>query len=116
MIRQYHYLGYCQPVGVHLKYLVYSGDRLLACFTFSSAPSAIDCRDTFLGWLPEARERNRHLLAYTQRIPSYQKTQQRWAVRHVVFANFTHYHQQLGQTITVYFYTINKYGKGTLFT
>ena len=67
LIRQYHYLGYTQPVGEHLKYLVYTGDRLLACFTFSSAPYAIDCRDTFLGWSPEARERNRHLLAYNSR-------------------------------------------------
>ena len=67
LIRQYHYLGYAQPVGEHLKYLVYAGDRLLACFTFSSAPYAIDCRDTFLGWSPEARERNRHLLAYNSR-------------------------------------------------
>jgi hypothetical protein len=67
LIGQYHYLGYTQPVGEHLKYLVYTGDRLLACFTFSSAPYAIDCRDTFLGWSPEARERNRHLLAYNSR-------------------------------------------------
>ena len=54
-------------VGEHLKYLVYAGDRLLACFAFSSAPYAIDCRDTFLGWSQEARERNRHLLAYNSR-------------------------------------------------
>lgn len=67
LIRQYHYLGYTNPVGEHLKYLVYAGDRLLACFTFSSAPYAIDCRDTFLGWSTEARERNRHLLAYNTR-------------------------------------------------
>ncbi len=67
LIRQYHYLGYTNPVGEHLKYLVYAGDRLLACFAFSSAPYAIDCRDIFLGWSPEARERNRHLLAYNSR-------------------------------------------------
>lgn len=67
LIRQYHYLGYCQPVGEHLKYLAYAGDRLVACFAFASAPYAIDCRDSFLGWSPEARERNRHLLAYNTR-------------------------------------------------
>jgi len=67
LIRQYHYLGYTNPVGEHLKYLAYSGDRLLACFAFSSAPYAIDCRDIFLGWSTEARERNRHLLAYNSR-------------------------------------------------
>jgi hypothetical protein len=75
LIRQYHYLGYTQPVGEHLKYLIYAGDRLLACFTFSSAPYAIDCRDSFLGWSPEARERNRHLLAYNSRYPNLNKIQ-----------------------------------------
>lgn len=34
---------------------------------FSSAPYAIDCRDNHLGWSIEARERNRHLLAYNSR-------------------------------------------------
>lgn len=67
LIRQYHYLGYSQPVGEHLKYLAYAGDRLVACFAFASAPYAIDCRDTFIGWSVEARERNRHLLAYNTR-------------------------------------------------
>ncbi len=67
LIRQYHYLGYAQPVGEHLKYLVYAGTKLLACFVFSSAPYAIDCRDNFLGWSSEARDRNRHLLAYNSR-------------------------------------------------
>jgi len=27
LIEQYHYLGYCQPVGEHLKYLVFAGQR-----------------------------------------------------------------------------------------
>ncbi len=59
LIRQYHYLEYSQSVGEHLKYLAYASNRLVACFAFSSAPYAINCRDTFLGWLTEARERNR---------------------------------------------------------
>lgn len=67
LVREHHYLGYTRLVGEHLKYLVYAGDRLLACFAFSSAPYAIDCRDNFLGWSLEARERNRHLLAYNSR-------------------------------------------------
>jgi hypothetical protein len=67
LIEQYHYLGYTRPVGEHLKYLAYADGRLIACFAFSSAPYAIGCRDTFLGWSKEARERNRHLLAYNTR-------------------------------------------------
>lgn len=67
LIREYHYLGYTQPVGEHLKYLAYAGGRVVACLAFASAPYALDCRDTFIGWSPEARERNRHLLAYNTR-------------------------------------------------
>lgn len=67
LIQQYHYLGYTQPVGEHLKYLVYAGGRVVACLAFASAPYALDCRDTFIGWSSEARERNRHLLAYNTR-------------------------------------------------
>ncbi|MBM9538474.1 Druantia anti-phage system protein DruA [Desulfobulbus alkaliphilus] len=67
LIQHHHYLGYARPVGEHLKYLAFAGDRVLACLIFSSAPYAMTCRDTFIGWTPEARERNRHLLAYNTR-------------------------------------------------
>jgi len=67
LIQQFHYLGYSKPVGEHLKYLAFAGERLLACIAFSSAPYAITCRDSFIGWSPEARERNLHLLAYNTR-------------------------------------------------
>lgn len=67
LIRQYHYLGYTQPVGEHLKYLACAAGRVVACLAFASAPYAIDCRDTYLGWSAEARERNRNLLAYNTR-------------------------------------------------
>ena len=67
LIRQYHYLGYSQPVGEHLKYLAYTKGRVIACFAFSSVPYAIDHRDTFIGWSAETRECNRHLLAYNTR-------------------------------------------------
>ena len=50
LIEQYHYLGYCQPVGEHLKYLVFAGQRPVACLIYSSAPRHIGCRDRFIGW------------------------------------------------------------------
>ena len=31
LLAQYHYLGYQQPVGAHLKYLVWGAGRPLAC-------------------------------------------------------------------------------------
>ena len=67
LIEQHHYLGYIQPVGEHLKYIVFSAERPIACFVFSSAPYSIRHRDRFIGWSPETLSKNRHLLAYNSR-------------------------------------------------
>lgn len=68
LICEYHYLGYTQPVGEHLKYLVYSADKqILGCLAFSSAPRHIASRDTYIGWTPQQRKRNLHLIAYNTR-------------------------------------------------
>jgi hypothetical protein len=67
LIEEHHYLGYTQPVGEHLKYLVRAGERPVACFALSSAPRHLAPRDRFIGWSPEARRRNIHLLAYNTR-------------------------------------------------
>jgi hypothetical protein len=71
LIQTHHYLGYTQPVGEHLKYLVRSGERsgerLLACLAWSSAPRHLGPRDRFIGWSKEQRGRNLRLLAYNPR-------------------------------------------------
>ena len=67
LLAQYHYLGYQQPVGEHLKYLVVAGDRPVACFAWGSAPGALGLRDRFIGWSCEARRRHLRLLAYNPR-------------------------------------------------
>lgn len=67
LIEHYHYLGYTQPVGEHLKYLVLLGERPMACFSWSSAPRHIGCRDRFIGWCADQRRTNLHLLAYNSR-------------------------------------------------
>jgi hypothetical protein len=67
LIEAYHYLGYTQPVGEQLKYMVSSGDRLLACLAWSSAPRHLGPRDRFIGWSPDARRRNLRFLAYNLR-------------------------------------------------
>jgi len=67
LIEAHHYLGYTQPVGEQLKYLVSSGDRLLACLAWSSAPRHLGPRDRFIGWSPDARRRNLRFLAYNLR-------------------------------------------------
>jgi len=61
LIEEYHYLGYTQPVGEHLKFLVKAGDRPVACFALSSAPRHLGPRDRFIGWSKEARKANRPL-------------------------------------------------------
>jgi len=67
LLAQYHYLGYQQPVGEHLKYLVVAGDRPVACFAWGSAPGALGLRDRFIGWSPAVRQRNLRLLAANTR-------------------------------------------------
>ena len=67
LIEQYHYLGYTQPVGEHLKYIIYSGSRAVACFAWSSAPRHLGPRDRFIGWSADARRRNIRGVAYNTR-------------------------------------------------
>jgi hypothetical protein len=67
LLAQYHYLGYTQPVGEHLKYIVYSQDRPIACLSWSSAARHIGCRDQYIGWSQKQRSANLHLMAYNSR-------------------------------------------------
>jgi Domain of unknown function (DUF4338) len=67
LLEQYHYLAYEQPVGEHLKYLVWAQGRPVACLAFSSAPRHLAPRDRFIGWGQEARQRNIRFLAYNTR-------------------------------------------------
>jgi hypothetical protein len=67
LIEQYHYLGYCQPVGEQLKYIVSAQEKPLACLAWSSAPRHIGDRDRFIGWNPEDRKKNLSLIACNTR-------------------------------------------------
>jgi hypothetical protein len=67
LMDQHHYLGYEQPVGEHLKYLIKAHGQVIACLAWQSAPRHLKVRDRYLGWSDEARERNVHLLAYNTR-------------------------------------------------
>lgn len=67
LIEKHHYLGYAQPVGEHLKYLVSACGEPMACLVWSSAPRHIGCRDRFIGWSKDLRRRNIHLIAINQR-------------------------------------------------
>ena len=65
LMEQYHYLGYEQPVGEHLKYLVKAGGQVIACLAWQSAPRHLKVRDRHIQWSDEARARNEHLLAHS---------------------------------------------------
>ncbi len=67
LLQEHHYLRYTQPVGEHLKYLVYTKARPIACLAFSSAPRHLGPRDRFIGWSKEARRKNIRFLAYNTR-------------------------------------------------
>jgi hypothetical protein len=67
LLEEHHYLGYEQPVGEHLKYLVWAHGRPLACVAWSSAPRHLGSRDRYIGWNQEARRRNLRFLAYNTR-------------------------------------------------
>jgi Druantia protein DruA len=67
LVEHHHYLGYEQPVGEHLKYLVWAQGRPLACLAWSSAPRHLGSRDRFIGWSGEARRRNIRFIAYNTR-------------------------------------------------
>ena len=67
LLEQHHYLRYEQPVGEHVKYLVWGQSRPLACLAWSSAPRHLGARDRYIGWSAEARRRNVRFLTYNTR-------------------------------------------------
>jgi hypothetical protein len=67
LIEAWHYLGYVQPVGEHLKFMAFADERPLACLAWGSAPRHLGPRDRFIGWSTEARRSNIRFVAYNSR-------------------------------------------------
>ena len=71
LMEAHHYLGYTQPVGEHLKYIVYkdegTDERPVACVAWSSAPRHLGPRDRYIGWSAPARRANIRFVAYNTR-------------------------------------------------
>jgi hypothetical protein len=67
LIQEHHYLGYVQPVGEHLKFMAFAGERPVACVAWSSAPRHLGPRDRFIGWSASARRQNIRFVAYNSR-------------------------------------------------
>lgn len=62
-----HYLGYTQPVGEQMKFMVCAGTRPVGLFAWSSAARHLGPRDRYLGWPLQIRRRNLRYLAYNTR-------------------------------------------------
>ena len=67
LMEEHHYLGYEQPVGEHLKYLVSAQGRPVACLAWSSAPRHLGSRDRYIGWDAAARRGKIRFIAYNTR-------------------------------------------------
>ena len=67
LMQAHHYLRYTQPVGEHLKYLVFAEQKPVACLAWSSAPRHLKPRDQFIGWPAAVRRAHLHLIAYNTR-------------------------------------------------
>jgi len=61
-IDRYHYLGHKTLPGAQLRYFVMSGHQLIACLGFGAAAWKVAARDQFIGWSPEQKEKNLHLI------------------------------------------------------
>jgi hypothetical protein len=68
LLQRYHYLGHRTCVGENLKYLARDRQgRPVACLLFGSAAWKAAPRDHWIGWGPQQRLRNLHLLTNNMR-------------------------------------------------
>ncbi len=67
LIHYYHYLGYHQIVGAHLKYIAFLNNQVVACLGFSSPAWRVTARDRFIGWSDPIKAKNLHLIVQNNR-------------------------------------------------
>ena len=62
-VQRYHYLGYKQPRGPHLRYFVLDRrGRRPGCLLFSQATHSLPCRDAWVGWPQGAYKKHLELV------------------------------------------------------
>jgi hypothetical protein len=67
LIQTHHYLQYSNPIGEHLKYMFFMNGRPIACSLWTSSALKIKPRDDYIGWCPDARDKNIRMIAYNSR-------------------------------------------------
>lgn len=66
-IDRYHYLGYQPLPGAQLRYFAKANSSVLALLGFGAAAWKTAPRDDYIGWTPEQRQRNLHLVVNNAR-------------------------------------------------
>ena len=66
-IHRYHYLGYKPLPGAQLRYLIHSGQELVALLGYGASAWQCAPRDQFIGWSHDQRQRNLHLVVNNAR-------------------------------------------------
>jgi hypothetical protein len=68
LLQQYHYQGFAGAVGENVQYLAQDVQgRELAVMVFGAAAWKVACRDQFIGWSPEQRQRGLPRITNQQR-------------------------------------------------
>ena len=68
LVDRYHYLGYSQPMGCHLRYFILDEQgRRLGCFLFQQAATKLGCRDEWIGWSMERYQKRLKLVVQNAR-------------------------------------------------
>ena len=68
LIQGHHYLGYQPLPGAQIRYLIFSAkSQLLAALGFGAAAWKVAPRDHWIGWTPEQRAQNLHLVVNNAR-------------------------------------------------
>jgi hypothetical protein len=66
-IQRYHYLGHQLIPGAQLRYFVRAAGQIIALLSFGASAWKTKPRDEFIGWTPEQRPRNLHLVVNNAR-------------------------------------------------
>lgn len=66
-IQRYHYLGHQLIPGAQLRYFVRCADQVIALLSFGASAWKTRPRDDLIGWTPEQRVRNLHLVVNNAR-------------------------------------------------
>jgi len=66
-IERYHYLGHSTLPGAQLRYFITAGKQIVALTGFGAAAWQTAPRDKFIGWSPNQRKKNLHLIVNNAR-------------------------------------------------